>query len=151
MKHSHYAVIGGFSIIPGEINYSTSYSKRMTITPNGLEFLGNLNIELVSNISQAEICDKGNTNGLGKALFCLQAFWFCIQCVTRLCQGLETSLLELNTFCHAICALRMYLLWWNKPLGIKKPTMIQAKEKLHAIALLYIVSAGSGSTLTTQL
>jgi hypothetical protein len=101
MKHSHYAVMGGFAIIPGELNargyhdmFLPRYFERLTITPDGLEFLANLDIELVLNTSESEIRDKSNANGLGKALVCIQAFWFCIQCVTRLCQGLEISLLE---------------------------------------------------------
>jgi hypothetical protein len=143
MKHSHYAVMGGFAIFPGELNprgyhdmFLPGYFKRLTITPDGLEFLANLDIELVPNISESEIRDKSNANGLGKALVCIQAFWFCLQCATRLCQRLEISLLELNTFAHAICALLMYLLWWDKPLDIEEPTLMQGEEKLPAIALL---------------
>ena len=134
-------------ITPGEMNsfgyhhmFLPSYFKRLTITPDGLEFLANLDIELVPNISESEIRDKSNANGLGKALVCIQAFWFCIQCVIRLCQRLEISLLELNTFAHAICALLMYLLWWDKPLDIEEATLIESDEKLPAIALLCMVS-----------
>ena len=147
MKHSHYAVMGGFAIVPAEKNssgyhmFTPHYFKCLTITPDGLQFLANLDIELVPNTSESEIQDKSNTNGLGKAVVCIQAFWFCIQCVTRLCQGLEISLLELNTFAHAICALLMYLQWWDKPLDIEEPTLIQEVEKLPAIALLCMASA----------
>jgi hypothetical protein len=148
MKHSHYALMGGFAIIPGEKNSfgyhrflpAYPYFKHLTITPDGLEFIANLDIELVPNTSESEIRDKSNANGLGKALVCIQAFWFCIQCVTRLCQGLEISLLELNTFAHAICAFLMYLLWWDKPLDIEEPTLIESDEKIPAIALLCMAS-----------
>jgi hypothetical protein len=154
MKHSHYAVMGGFAISAGEtdppsysnrflpyneIGYNNDglgFIDRLTVTPDGLEYLASLDIDLVPNISESEIHDKSNANGLGKALVCIQAFWFCVQCVARLCQGLEISLLELNTFAHAICALLMYLLWWDKPLDIEEPTLIQGEEKLPAIALL---------------
>jgi hypothetical protein len=155
MTHSHYAVMGGFALIIGETNppgyfdrFLPTFSSdegvevldRLTITPDGLEYLASLDIELLPNISESEIRDKSNANGLGKALVCIQAFWFCVQCVTRLCQGLEISLLELNTFAHAICALLMYLLWWHKPLDIEEPTLIQGVEKLPAIALLCMAS-----------
>jgi hypothetical protein len=147
MKHSHYAVMGGFAIVPAEKTssgyhvFTPQYFKCLTITPEGLQFLADLDIDLVPNISESEIQDKSNANGLGKAIVCIQAFWFCIQCVTRLCQGLEISLLELNTFAHAICALLMYLQWWDKPLDIDEPTWIQEVEKLPAIALLCMASA----------
>ncbi|KAK0753677.1 hypothetical protein B0T18DRAFT_484350 [Schizothecium vesticola] len=35
---------------------------------------------------------------------------------------MTTSLLELNTLAHALCALALYSLWWNKPLDIEEPT-----------------------------
>ena len=35
------------------------------------------------------------------------------------------SLLELNTFGHAVCALLIYLLWWEKPFEVEFPTMIE--------------------------
>ena len=37
------------------------------------------------------------------------------------------SLLELNTFGHAVCALLIYFLWWNKPFDVDYPTVIQSK------------------------
>jgi hypothetical protein len=84
--------MGGFAITPGEMNsfryhdmFLLGYFKRLTITPDESEFLANLDVELVPNISESEIRDKSNVNGLGKALVCIKAFWFCIQCVTRLC------------------------------------------------------------------
>lgn len=38
------------------------------------------------------------------------------------------SLLELNTFAHAICALLVYVLWGNKPLDVYKPTVIDVSQ-----------------------
>ncbi|KAL9134520.1 MAG: hypothetical protein Q9175_004300, partial [Cornicularia normoerica] len=38
-------------------------------------------------------------------------------------QRIPISLLELNTFGHAICALLIYLLWWEKPFEVDYPTM----------------------------
>lgn len=34
-------------------------------------------------------------------------------------------MLELNTFGHAVCALLIYLLWWEKPFDVDYPTMIE--------------------------
>jgi hypothetical protein len=34
------------------------------------------------------------------------------------------SLLELNTFGHAICTLVTYFLWWRKPLDVQEPEPI---------------------------
>ena len=54
----------------------------------------------------------------------LLATWFCIQCLTRFFQHLAISLLELNTFGHAVCTLFIYALWWHKPLDIEEPEVI---------------------------
>ncbi|MBE3048490.1 hypothetical protein IMZ48_39510 [Candidatus Bathyarchaeota archaeon] len=54
----------------------------------------------------------------------VSASWFCVQCVSRLGQRLPISLLELNTFGHALCTLLIYFMWWNKPLDIEEPEVI---------------------------
>ena len=61
-------------------------------------------------LSEEEIWDKSKVNGPAKAIVCIQALWFCAQCVGRLGQRLPVSLLELSTFAHAICALLVYVL-----------------------------------------
>ncbi|SPO07084.1 uncharacterized protein DNG_09778 [Cephalotrichum gorgonifer] len=55
--------------------------------------------------------------------------WFCAQCITRLEQQLSISLLELNTFGHAICTLLVYCLWWSKPLDIAEPEIIPVENE----------------------
>ena len=42
-------------------------------------------------------------------------------------QHIPISLLELNTFGHAICALLVYLLWWEKPFEVDYPTMVDSQ------------------------
>ncbi|KID90379.1 hypothetical protein MAJ_10957, partial [Metarhizium majus ARSEF 297] len=84
------------------------------------------------DISEAAIADKSKANALAKAIVCLQATWFVIQCLVRLTQDVPISLLELYTFAHALCALIIYGLWWRKPLDIEKPTLID-DESAHGI------------------
>ena len=38
--------------------------------------------------------------------------------------GMTISLLELNTFAHAVCVLTAYLFWWHKPLDVEELTLI---------------------------
>lgn len=45
------------------------------------------------------------------------------------------SLLELNTFGHAVCALFIYILWWEKPTDVDYPTFLQ-NPTLRKIAAL---------------
>ena len=79
-------------------------------------------------LSEEQIWDKRKANGLAKAIVCMQALWFCTQRVVRLAQGMPISLLELNTFAYALCALLVYLHWWNKPLDVQEPTLIDINK-----------------------
>ena len=111
----------GKSFLPGNL-------ARLTLTVTAIEFLAINEPELISKISEEDIKDKSKANALAKTLVCLQASWFCFQCVTRVQQGLAITLLELNTFAHALCTLLIYLLWWNKPLDIEQPTIIRGEH-----------------------
>ena len=83
---------------------------------------------VVPFLTEEQIWDKSKANGLAKAIVCFQAAWYCTQCIARLGQGMPISLLELNTFAHAICALLVYLLWWDKPLDVHEPIIIDVGQ-----------------------
>lgn len=60
---------------------------------------------ILPDLSQKGILDKNKANGLAKLLVCLQASWFCAQMVGRFATDCNPiSLLEINTFLHAISA-----------------------------------------------
>jgi hypothetical protein len=84
----------------------------------------NYNLYEPLNISKKDLQDKSKANGLAKSLVCLQAAWFCVQCLARVAQALPVTLLELNTFAHSTCALLVYILWWDKPLDVEQPTYL---------------------------
>ena len=126
--HSHFAGMGGFAFDLGTHSVDllpSDQSGRLTLTASGIQLLAAMNPDMLATISEAEIRDKSKASGLAKALVCVQAAWFCVQCVFRLICGLSISLLELNTFVHAVCALLIYLLWWNKPLDVDQPTILE--------------------------
>ena len=62
------------------------------------------------------------------------SFWRC-QVVA---QHIPISLLELNTFGHAVCALLIYLLWWQKPSEVDYPTIIEGGHWWEVCALLWM-------------
>lgn len=64
------------------------------------------------------------TDALGKTIVCSQAIWMVIQCISRNASGLPVTLLELHTAMHVICALVMYLFWWDKPQDIAEPVVL---------------------------
>ena len=79
------------------------------------------------DISKKYLQEKSKANGLAKSLVCLQASWFCVQCLVRVGQALPVTLLEINTFAHSVCALLVYILWWYKPLDVEQPTYLPVK------------------------
>ena len=98
--------------------------KRLTLMPKALILLAEAEPDLIPDISAGTIRDKSKANSFAKLLVCVQATWFCLQIITRMAFGLAVSLLELNVFAHALCALVIYLLWWDKPLDIEEPYLI---------------------------
>ena len=48
------------------------------------------------------------------------------------------SLLELNTLGHALCALLIYMLWWEKPLDVDYPTILSGQTLWDFCALIWM-------------
>jgi hypothetical protein len=102
---------------------------RLTLTDSGVLFLATYCPEALPDLSCEQINDQSKANGLTKSLICLQALWFCVQCITRLAFQLSISLLELNTCGHSICALLLAFLWWHKPQDVEEPTVIPVRNE----------------------
>ncbi|TKA66839.1 hypothetical protein B0A55_08819 [Friedmanniomyces simplex] len=145
--HSQFALMGGFAIDLGSFdeNFVPGKPERLVLTADGLKLLATIEPSLIPDVSREAIQDKSKASPLAKTIVCLQAFWFCIQCATRLAQDLSISLLELNTFAHALCAFLIYALWWNKPLDVDDPLLLQGEELesiVAAMVMLDMVSMG---------
>ncbi|KAL8685371.1 MAG: hypothetical protein Q9218_007803, partial [Villophora microphyllina] len=82
----------------------------------------------LSFLTREKIDGKQKVDQLAKSLIIIQALWFCIQFIVRISQSLPVSLLELNTFAHALCALFIYILWWSKPGDIDDPFVIHTEQ-----------------------
>lgn len=130
MTHSYFAIMGGFAfdseVIKDEL--LPDGRKRVALTSLGVLRLGATIPHLLPDLSVSQIKDKSKANSLAKTIVCLQASWFAAQCIARVASQLSISLLELNTFAHAICTLLAYFLWWDKPLDVEEPILI---EGLH--------------------
>lgn len=132
--HSHLAVMGGFAFDtskhPVIERLLHKGHKRATLSQLLLVDLANYMPSLIPDISEAVIKDKSKASKITKTLVCMQATWFCAQCIDRLAAGLLVSLLELNTFGHCLCALLTYFLWWDKPMDIEEPFLL-LHESVH--------------------
>lgn len=130
MVHGHYFAMGGLAV---EFRPYRRVERYTIDVKTFNKFLSELP-ESIPAITEEEIMDKSKANGLAKSLVCLQTGWFCVQCVNRIFQGLSISLLELSTLGHSLCALLMYLLWWDKPLNIQEPTILRDDSAVGFVA-----------------
>ncbi|KAI4271095.1 MAG: hypothetical protein LQ337_006254 [Flavoplaca oasis] len=136
-------LVNAFYIVMGGYTFDVSRDTKPRIWPQNVDRL-TPNVQTVSNcltshvkdlrevipfVSEEEIWDKSKANALAKTIVCIQATWFCAQCIARVAQQMPISLLELNTFAHAVCALMVYILWWwSKPLDVQEPTVIDVGQ-----------------------
>lgn len=132
MVHSYYAVMGGFAF---DIRNSPHLRRAnlpgcITLTPIGVLALARIKPDLLPDYLQVEqIQDKSKADAFSKFLVCTQAVWYTLQVVTRLAQHLPITLVEITTVCHAMTALLIYCMWWDKPLDIMEPTLIPIRDE----------------------
>ena len=107
---------------------------------------------IIPDLSASSIMDKSKANGLARALLCLQALWYCLQCIGRLAHGLPISVLELNTLVHAICALLSLDFWTKKPLAAEKPIFFEDDSIffVNHCDVLWAIQYGVGSWQITS-
>lgn len=154
MTHSMYAVMGGFAIDTSntETRYLPNGRQSMTLATKGLKFIAKYDPGLLPNILESEVQDKSKADTFSKALTCAQAIWLCTQVLARLPYDLATSILEMNTAVHALCALLLYLMYWlNKPLDvyIATPCSSENLRLLGAIMAAHFASPQSTWNFST--
>jgi hypothetical protein len=134
--------MGGFAIDTRKLDLDIfSHNRyRMILSVDGFKFLLQHEPDMLPDLSQAEIFDKSKASNLAKTVVCCQAIWFCAQCIARWYSDLAFSLLELNTFAHCVCALIIFVLWWNKPMDVEEPTLINAERIRELVGLMAICS-----------
>lgn len=92
------------------------------------------------NIDQTLAKKKTKTDALGKSIVCVQGTWMVIQCIARKAAGLPVTLLELHVSMNVICAVIMYVCWWDKPQGLTEPVALL--QDVADTCLYPLVSAG---------
>lgn len=122
--HGFFAVMGGFELKAKDelIKRDKDGMVMNRILPAGLIYLEEMDI--FPPVPKASIEAKSKSDGLGKALVCIQVLWMMIQTIARKIEGLPITLLELNTLAHIGCAIILYLTWWSKPQDVTDPIII---------------------------
>ncbi|KAF3920471.1 hypothetical protein ABW20_dc0106334 [Dactylellina cionopaga] len=142
MMQCFFATMGGIAVQTRASTFNGS--PRITLSAEGVRLLSFLN--LLPQTDDCEIRDKSKGDWLAKSLVCFQAFYIIVQAISRLAAHMPISLLEVNTIGHVICALTLYLLWWNKPLELDHPQIIPYEQAMEPIvALMYMCSPISES------
>ncbi|KAF2846046.1 hypothetical protein T440DRAFT_406696, partial [Plenodomus tracheiphilus IPT5] len=121
--HSHFAIMGGFAFdtTKRHRNFLPHSHTRLTITPNGLLRFAQYAPNLIPDISADTIRDKNKTDSVAKTLLSLQVSWFMAQTIGRMVVRQPISVLEVNTFLHAMCFMIIYMAWWHKPFNVEEP------------------------------
>ena len=128
----------------------------IVLTPNAILHFAREGVFF--DISHETISDRSKANLLGKGLVCMQVIWFLIQCVARAAARYPLVLIEVHTMVHVVCALVMYVLWWEvslkmpleglrqlmmlvkKPQDISEPTIQDTSSHLDVLAMLTMTS-----------
>ncbi|KAF8193827.1 hypothetical protein K438DRAFT_1513959, partial [Mycena galopus ATCC 62051] len=84
--------------------------------------------EVIRNINAEDILDKSKGDALSKGVALAQGLWFITQSVARVHQRLAVTELEVATLAYAVVNIFIWLLWWDKPLGVQRPLVV---ESLH--------------------
>ena len=77
-----------------------------------------------------EVSERGNANGVSKAIVLCQTLWFVIQCLNREINRLPVTLVEVQVSIQILYAASMYAFWWYKPLDVNKTVEITLNKEL---------------------
>ncbi|KAF4607612.1 hypothetical protein EYR38_001684 [Pleurotus pulmonarius] len=74
-----------------------------------------------------EIQDKSKGDALAKLLILGQVAWFILQLIARFATHLAVTELEVVTLSYASINALLYFFWWDKPLDVHEPILIEGK------------------------
>ncbi|RPB06945.1 hypothetical protein P167DRAFT_477651, partial [Morchella conica CCBAS932] len=115
-----------YDIEPGSKEDILRMKGAFFVTMGGVSFVVAEMVLRQDFVHYREVQDKGKAEVLGKTLVCLQALWMLVQCIVRKASGLPVTLLEIHVAMHVICAIGMYIFWFNKPQDVGEPLPIPA-------------------------
>lgn len=136
MVYAQYVLMGGIAVDLSDLHNTLD---KVTLTPDGILYLARHGHFV--KISRPEIQDKSKADTLAKALVCVQVLWVVGQAIERKVTGFPITLLEINTIVHVICALVMYCLWFQKPLNVLDPTIIDLGDDRDLLGYALSLSA----------
>ncbi|PWY89681.1 hypothetical protein BO94DRAFT_594537 [Aspergillus sclerotioniger CBS 115572] len=141
MTHAFYACMGGYRIaIPQALRHRDGAAHNNELPTSGaapVEALegGPAPGHSLPLVKEEDIRNASASDAITKGLAILQCGWLVIQSIARAAAGLPLTELELMTLAFIPCALVMYGLWWDKPFGVQRATLIYPLDPKNARAL----------------
>ncbi|KAJ2913623.1 hypothetical protein MD484_g6793, partial [Candolleomyces efflorescens] len=97
-------------------------------TSSGVSGLGE-EVTKVSLFPEKDILYRSKGDELSKGLVVVQTTWFIISCCARAIQKLTITNLEVITLAYAALNGVMYFFWWNKPLNVRVPIVVEITDE----------------------
>jgi hypothetical protein len=94
------------------------------LNPRGFLHLAGTKVLHPGVLDNRSIVDRSKADSLAKLLVCAQAFWMVLNVIARKLDGLPNTLIELNVVVHVVVMVVVYGLWWDKPLGVMTPIIL---------------------------
>ncbi|KAF7296756.1 hypothetical protein MIND_00906200 [Mycena indigotica] len=86
-------------------------------------------LDALRRISRNAIRDKSKGDIYTKTIAFCQGLWFILQSLTRLVQRLPLAQLEVATLAFTVLNVFTWVLWWDKPLDVTEPIVIEPQYK----------------------
>ena len=118
-KYCFFVVMGGLQVSIADIYPSKDVRFRdlppevVSLSAHGVEELARLGQFEKIYVPDNVIDDKSKEGLLQKSIVFIQILWMAIQCIVRKAGGYPISTLEVYTFSHALCAIGVYVLWFQ--------------------------------------
>ncbi|KAI1392122.1 uncharacterized protein F4822DRAFT_425338 [Hypoxylon trugodes] len=133
MYYAFFVVMGGLRVSYEDIEEDGPWVD----TPYASNYIRILSVEAVAalaregvfiDIARKDIEDRSKADAIQKALVLLQVTWMVTQCIARKLYGLPLALLEVHTMIHVVCALILYICWFEKPLEVQTPEFLDLSK-----------------------
>ena len=129
-------MMGGYAInVKGDAEPNTS-SRRLRLSPE--DFLKLAKRRPIQLPVEGDLMDKGKGDWISKSITSAQVIWFVSQLIGRAVQRLPVTTLELFTAAVIVCSAATYIAWWNKPLDVQQPLILDIDVSVAELAELDI-------------
>ncbi|KAF8193841.1 hypothetical protein K438DRAFT_1934657 [Mycena galopus ATCC 62051] len=126
--HGFFFIMGGFVSSIGNPVTTEKQLKDQNLGPQFQKMIRHVNAE--------DIMDKSKGDALSKGIALAQGLWFIAQCAARVHQHLAVMELEVATLAFAVVNTFIWVLWWNKPLGVQRPIVIGPPQPADAVPII---------------